>query len=142
MVLPDVNLLIYAYRDDYGFHEQAKAWLESLLDGDELFGLADLVCSGFLRVVTNHRLYKTPSPLEPAFDFIERIRSHPNCVIVTPSSRHWDLFFELCKALNAEGGFVADVYLAALAIDADCEWCSLDKDFDRIPGLKLVRPFL
>lgn len=141
MVLPDVNLLIYAYRDDNIYHEQARGWLQPLLNGAESFALSDLVCSGFLRVVTNQKLYKTPSPPESAFDFIERIRNHPNCVVVAPSTGHWSIFFGLCRTLNAEGGFVADVYLAALAIDANCEWCSIDRDFLRIPGLKLVRPF-
>ncbi len=66
MILPDVNVLVYAHRRDTPDHEAYRAWLESTLNGDAAYGMSDLVLSGFLRVVTHPRVFKQPSSLVDA----------------------------------------------------------------------------
>ncbi|MGI8844286.1 MAG: TA system VapC family ribonuclease toxin, partial [Gemmatimonadaceae bacterium] len=74
MILPDVNVLVYAHRKDTPRHEDYRAWLEGVLSGPSAFGLADLVLSGFLRVVTHPRVFKEPTPLADALAFLRAVR--------------------------------------------------------------------
>jgi len=141
MVLPDVNILVYAFREESPGHERFKGWLEDVINGEEAYGLSDLVCSGFLRVVTHSAVFVPPSPLDLALTFVERLRTQPNCVQVAPGPRHWSIFTGLCAESGARGRLVADAYLAALAIEAGCEWVSMDGDFGRFHGLRWLRPF-
>jgi uncharacterized protein len=140
MVLPDVNGLVYAHREDAVGHARYRAWLEELVNGGEPFGLADLVLSGFLRVVTHPRVFSPPSPLEAALEFAEQLRSAPNCVPVAPGERHWEIFTRLCRDAGAKGNLVPDAYLAALAIESGSEWVTTDRGFARYPGLRWRHP--
>ena len=84
MLMVDVNVLVYAFRQDSPHHEPAAAWLEGVVNGDEAYAMADLVLSGFLRVVTHPRVFAVPSSIEEALDFVEQVRSRPQCVTVAP----------------------------------------------------------
>lgn len=140
MELPDVNVLVYAFRSDAPEHAAHHAWLTRLVDGDAPFGLADLVASSFLRVATHPRVFDPPTPLGEALGFIEALRQRPNCVPIAPGPRHWMLFVRLCRAAGAKGNLVPDAYLAALAIEAGCEWITTDRDYSRFPGLRWRHP--
>jgi toxin-antitoxin system PIN domain toxin len=141
MQLPDVNILVDAHREDTAFHDQCSAWLELLLRGNEAFGLSELVCSRFLRLVTNPSIFGIPTPLGDALRFSGEIRSQPNCVIVSPGPRHWGIFTDLCRASRACGNLVPDAYFAALAIESGSEWITNDGDYAKFPGLRWRRPF-
>ena len=140
MLALDVNVLVYAHRADVPEHERYLEWLEQLVNGDEAFGLADLVLSGFIRVATHSRVFKTPTPIEQAVAFAEQLRKRPNRIRLAPGSRHWAIFLDLCRRANARGNLVADAYLAAMAIESGCEWVSADRDFARFPGLRWRHP--
>lgn len=141
MQIPDVNILVSAFRPDAHDHDRHRSWLESLVNSGQPFGSSTLVLSGFLRVVTNPKAFKNPDPLESALAFVEAIRSAPACVSIEPGPRHWTLFTELCQQAGARGNLVPDAYLAALAIEAGSEWVTMDGDYARFPGLKWSRPF-
>jgi toxin-antitoxin system PIN domain toxin len=140
MILPDVNVLVYAFRRDSPDHLRYKAWLEDVVNGDESFGLSDLVCSGFLRIVTNRRIFRLPHAIGDALVFVETLRSQTNCSIVAPSARHWQLFVSLCEMVNARANLVPDAYFAALAIESGSEWITADRDYSRFPGLRWRHP--
>ncbi|MGH7393045.1 MAG: type II toxin-antitoxin system VapC family toxin [Candidatus Rokuibacteriota bacterium] len=140
MILPDVNVLVYAYRADAPAHARYRAWLEGVLAGHEAYGLADLVLAGFLRVATHPRVFLPPSPLPHAIEFAEALRAHPNCVHVAPGPRHWDIFTRLCREARVRGNLVPDAYLAALAIESGSEWMTTDRDYSRFPGLRWRDP--
>ena len=140
MVLPDVNVLIAAYREDASEHASCRRWLVDVLEGDETYALSDLVLSGFLRIVTHPRVFNPPSPESDALKFTSVIRSQPHCVPLQPGPRHWEIFERLCLGAQARGNLVSDAYLAALAIESGCEWITLDRDFARFEGLRWSRP--
>ena len=140
MILLDVNVLIYAHRADAPNHPRYRAWLESTINADVAYGMADLVLSGFLRVVTHPRIFQDPSPLGAALAFAGEIRSRPNCVAVAPGERHWEIFKRLCRETEAKGNMVADAYLAALALESGSEWITTDRDYARFPGLRWRHP--
>lgn len=107
MILPDVNVLVYAHRQDTPDHDRYRDWLEGVLNGDQAFGVAELVLSGFLRIVTHPRIFRAP-PLDVALAFVEQIRTHPRCVIVRSGPRHWDIFNQLCRTVAATSNSIPD----------------------------------
>ena len=70
--------------------------------------MADSVLSGFLRVVTQPRIFNPPTPLDTALRFVREIRERPNYVEVKPGPRHWQIFFRLCRQANAKGNLIPD----------------------------------
>lgn len=140
MLLPDVNVLVYAHREDAHDHALYREWLESIINGDEAYGLADLVLSGFMRVVTHPRVFNPPSSVDDALAFAAVLRERPNCVPIAPAARHWNLFTSLCRRAGARGNLVPDAYLAALAIESGSEWITTDRGFARFPGLRWRHP--
>ena len=140
MRLFDVNILIYATRIESFHHERYKNWLKSTVEAPAAFGVSELVLSSYVRIVTNPKILARPIAIDDALTVAENIRSRRNCVIVQPSQRHWNIFADLCRTVNAKGNLVADAYLAALAIESGSEWYSADRDFSRFPGLRWRHP--
>lgn len=138
MQLPDVNVLIYAHREDAPEHDRYAAWLRALAASDEPFALSEIVLAGFLRIVTNPRIFDPPTPMEAALAFCQRLVDWPRASLVTPSRRHWDVFVGLCE--NVRGPLVADAYIAALAIEHGCELVTTDGDYARFKGLRWRHP--
>jgi toxin-antitoxin system PIN domain toxin len=140
MLLPDINVLVYAHREDAPNHRAYREWLEAAINSDQAYGIADIVLSGFLRVVTHPRVFNPPSTIKQALAFARDVRNQPNCVILRPGPRHWTIFEELCEATNVKGNLVPDAYLAALAIESGSEWITTDRDYSRFPGLSWRHP--
>jgi hypothetical protein len=140
LVLPDVNVLVYAHRADAAHHADCRAWLESVVNGDEAYGVSELVLSGFARVVTHPKVFTKPSTIADALAFADQLRDQPNCVLIEPGPRHWEIFRRLCNETGVKGNLVPDAYLAALAIESGCEWITTDRDFSRFAGLRWRHP--
>ena len=140
MILPDVNVLIYAFRADLPQHAICRPWLIELVSGDARFGVAPAVLSAVVRITTNPRAFATPSGIEEAFGFCDDLLGQPHCEIVEPGERHWDIFRRLCVDTETRGARVSDAWLAALAIEWDCRWITFDRDFARFPGLRWEVP--
>jgi toxin-antitoxin system PIN domain toxin len=140
MILPDVNVLVYAHREYAVDHPRYRQWLEEILQNGQPYGISDHVLSGFLRVVTHPRVFTPPSPIRSALDFVRQVREQPNRHAIAPGSRHWQIFTGLCQSLSAAGNLIPDIWLAALAIESGCEWITTDHDYERFPGLRWRHP--
>ncbi len=140
MILPDVNVLIYAFRREVPQHSLCRAWLDGVVRGHERFGLSPLALAAVVRVTTNRRAYASPTSLEVALGFCEDLMGQPHCQLVEPGERHWDIFRRLCIETETRGPRVTDAWYAALAIEWGCEWITLDRDFARFPGLRWRLP--
>ena len=136
MILPDVNVLIYAFRANDPRHHVSRAWLNGVVAGDSRFAISRLALSAVVRITTGSRGYQNPASLADAFGFCEDLLSQPHCAIVEPGTRHWSIFQQLCIDTNTRGRNVTDVWYAALAIEWGCEWVTFDRDFLKFPGLK------
>ena len=136
----DVNILVYAHRPESPNHDLYREWLDDARTFDEPLGLSGLVLSGFLRIVTHPRVFKDPSPLGAAVDFVEAVRSAPNALAVEPGRRHWDIFIRLCRSADVSGNLIPDAFLAALAIELGAAWYSADRSFTRFSGLRWHHP--
>ena len=88
MLLTDVNVLVYAHREDAVDHPSYRDWLQGLLASDSAYAVSELVLSAFVRIVTHPRIFRPPTPLERALAFAGEVRDRPNAVL-TPGPRHW-----------------------------------------------------
>ena len=141
MLLPDVNVLIYAHIEDSSpEHAEYAAWVTRLATGPEPFALSVLVLSGFVRVVTNPRIFDPPSDLDQSFAFIFELTERPTARIVGPGPDHLPIFETLCRESGAAGKLVADAQHAAVAVEHGCTIVSTDSDFGRFPRLRWQHP--
>lgn len=141
MLLPDVNVLIYAHvEDSIPEHAEYGAWITRLATGTEPFALSVLVIAGFLRIVTNRRIFDPPSTLERSFDFVKSLTERPTARIVGPGPDHLDIFEDLCRQSGATGKLIADAQHAAIALENGCTFVTTDADFSRFAGLRWQHP--
>lgn len=141
MILPDVNVLIYANRRDAAEHDRFQRWLTDVVNGEEAFAISELALSSVIRIITNGRAFTHPTSLGDATAFAESLLAQPNCRPVRPGLRHWEIFKRLCRETGARGPLIPDAYFAALAIEHGCEWVTCDRDFARFKGLRWRHPF-
>lgn len=140
MILPDVNVLIYAFRKDSVRHAVCRRWLDGVVAGDARFGMSPLALGAVVRITTNPNFATGPSSLDEAFGFCEDLLGQPHCEVVEPGGRHWDIFRRLCLETGTRGRRVTDAWFAALAIEWGCEWVTTDRDYARFPGLRWAVP--
>jgi uncharacterized protein len=140
VILPDVNVLVYAARDDAPSCAQYRVWLEAALAGPEPVAVVSPVLAGFLRVVTNPRIFTQPSSLDEALRFAEALLSAPAAVVPALSQRLATLFPEVCRRAGATADRVPDAFLAAIALDLDAELVTADRGFARYAGLRWRHP--
>ena len=141
MLLPDVNVLMYAHVEDpISDHADYAAWITRLATGPEPFALSVLVRSGFIRVVTNPRVFDPPSTLDQSFAFVSALVERPTARIVGPGPDHLDILERLCRESGANGKLVANAQHAAIAIEHGCTMVSTDFNFNRFPGLRWQHP--
>lgn len=142
MILPDLNLLVYAYNSDAPGHRRAKTWWESCLSGTRPVGLPWAVILGYLRLTTSRRVLVDPFTAQEAIGHIRSWLERPQVQILQPGSRHLDLLDSLMQDAQASGDLTTDVHLAALAIEHQAELNTNDGDFSRFSGLRWTNPLL
>jgi toxin-antitoxin system PIN domain toxin len=140
MELPDVNVLIYAHREDAPEHDKYAAWLTRLADGASPFALSSITLAGFLRIVTNPRIFQPATPMDLALAFCRELVARPTSAFLQPGARHWAIMVDLIVRSDVQGAMVSDAYLAALAIEHGCELVTTDSDFARFPNLRWRHP--
>jgi hypothetical protein len=123
-------MLIFA-QEESPSHARFAEWLRALASGAEPFALSELVLHGFVRVVTNPRIFDPVSTSQQAFRFLDALLKRPNCCVLRPGASHWGIFRQLWEEKKLRGKLVTDAAHAALAIETGCEWISADTDFAR-----------
>jgi toxin-antitoxin system PIN domain toxin len=136
----DVNVLIYAHRADLREHRPYREVLEEVANDAEPLGLADAVLAGFVRVITNRRIFNEPTPSADAWRMVFDLLAAPAAMLVRPGERHWQAFNRLADSADARGDDVADAYLAAYAVEANAIWLSADRGFARFRELRWKHP--
>ena len=141
MILPDVNLLVYAFHRDAPGHAAAANFLSDVVAGPEELALVDQVLVGFVRIVTNRRIFAEPAPTAAALSFVEALVGAPRARWLPTTRVVWDAFGRLSAAdRQIRGNLVPDAWLAAIAIEHGCRLATSDRGFARFPGLDLVDP--
>ncbi|MGB0679911.1 MAG: type II toxin-antitoxin system VapC family toxin [Polyangiales bacterium] len=140
MLIPDLNLLIYAYNADAPHHEAARAWWEACLSGQEEVGLPWAVLHGFMRLMTHRRVLEQPLRPDDVIAIESSWLERDNAFILQPGDRHFRIWSELLSALGIAGKLTTDSHLAALAIEHRAELHSNDGDFARFRELRWHNP--
>jgi toxin-antitoxin system PIN domain toxin len=140
MIIPDVNLLVYAYNRAAPLHEPARRWWEELINREQPIGLPWAVVFGFIRLVTHPSVLVDPlSPLD-ALVHVDSWLEQSSVRPLEPGPRHLAIVRQLLAATGVAGSLTTDTHLAALAIEHQAELHSNDVDFARFPGLRWHNP--
>ncbi len=140
MILVDVNVLVYAARREFADHAAAATWVTKALVGPEPVVVLDEVLAATTRLITNHRVVRTPTTIDDAMEFCTRVRTAPAAITPAPGPRRWDRFADLTTTLGLRGNDVPDALLAATALDLGATIATFDRGFRRFPGVSVYRP--
>lgn len=140
MIVLDVNVLVAAFRADHSHHPTVRPWFDRVLVTEEAIIVPDLSWVGFLRIVTNERVFGIPSTLDEALAFLEAVTHASSYRAMSGLSRGWSDFAELATDSRASGNLVPDAYLATIARSLACPIATMDRDFRRFLGLSIVDP--
>jgi uncharacterized protein len=140
VILPDLNLVVYAHNRDAPHHVEARVWWEGLLNGTEPIAVPWVVVLGFVRLMTHRSVLVHPMSPAAALGHVRAWFAQPNVERPEPGQQHVDLLDRLLSAAGTGGNLTTDAHLAALAIEHQCELHSNDNDFARFPGLRWRNP--
>jgi len=140
VILVDANLLVYAHVATFQQHKRARRWLDGSLNGTAPVGLPWPSILGFIRLVTNPRIFERPEPIEEAWKQVEEWLDCSPVWIPQPTERHREILGPLLINQSVRANLVPDTHLAALAIEHGLILCSTDGDFGRFPGLRWENP--
>lgn len=135
MLLPDVNVVLAAFRADHIHNTQARAFLDAARAGDEPLGLSVLVLGAVVRLATNPRVFARPDTTDAVLDYLDVLLDEP-AQIISEGDRDWPRFSSLCRELQLRGNLVPDAHLAALALEQHAELITFDRGFGRYPRLR------
>lgn len=140
MILPDINLLVYAYNTGSPQHLKARGWWEDSMNGLTPVALPWVVLGGFIRLTTHPRILSEPMPVHKAVCCVREWLAQPVTVVIEPGKRFHDLFLGYLIKLGTAGNLTTDAQLAALAVEHQAELQSNDADFTRFEGLRWRNP--
>jgi len=140
LIVPDTNLIVYAYNSESPFHEAAAKWWVSCLSGIEPVGLPWVVALGFIRLWTHPRVFANPMPITLAVSHVESWLARRVVKIIHPGPHHADLLFDFLRKEGKGGNITTDAHIAALAVEAHATLHTADTDFIRFTGLKWINP--
>lgn len=141
-VVPDVNLLLFAYDSESPYHRAAAAWWSGLLSAGEPVGLCPVVVFGFLRLATSSRVFEQPLTLTEATSRVRSWIVRPMVQVLYPGPKHLETVCNLLEVAGIGGNLVTDAQIAALAIEHEAEVHSTDADFGRFAGLRWRNPLV
>jgi len=133
-MLPDVNVLVAAHHASHPHHNQAARWLQTHLDSaqnGQLLSLPMPVITGFLRLVTNSRIFGQPSTPLQALDFVDWLLEDPG-VRLLGHTQEWLGFRQLVLDKSLAANQIPDAWLAALSLSLGEPFVTFDKDFRRL----------
>ena len=142
MIVPDVNMLIYAHNSAAPEHKDARPWWESLLNGAEIVGLPWIVSAGFVRVASNPKALESPLPREIAVDYLLDWFALGHVIPLNPGPDHLILFRRNAAVPGGGPNLSTDAHIAAIAMEYSAEVHSADRDFGRFPGVRWRNPLV
>ena len=140
MIIPDINLLVFAHNGDAPLHRQARAWWEGLLSRGEPVGLPWVVVLGYVRIMTHPAVLERPLRPTEALADVRSWLERPSVELLPPGPRHLELLDHMLAAVGVAGNLTTDAHLAALGVEYQAEVRSNDRDFGRFPGLRWRDP--
>jgi hypothetical protein len=141
MLCLDGNVLVYAVRPDTSLHSVARTAVERLRSGTQPVAVLPEVAVGFLRVVTNRRIFAAPETLDDAVEALRSVLASPVIRVTEAGPGRWPIFENLVRGQGLVGGDIHDALLASACIDMRATLVTADRGFERFAALdvRLVR---
>lgn len=141
MIALDTNIFVYAHRNDIKFHEKARSLVETKAMGNERWAIPWPCVHEFLSVVTNPKIFKTPTPLDLAVKQVQTWLKSPSSWILAEAEGYWEVLMDTLLRAHVTGAKVHDARIVALCRyhGVDELWYS-DRDFGRFSDLKTTNP--
>jgi toxin-antitoxin system PIN domain toxin len=140
VIVPDANVLIYAYDETSPYHNKARSWWEALLSGTEPIGIPMVVVLAFTRILTHTAICRNPLTVDEVRVRVEPWFSLPHVRLLSVSESSLGVFFDLLSASGRGGNLSTDALIALVAREHSAVIHSNDTDFNRFPGIKWVNP--
>jgi uncharacterized protein len=141
VIVPDVNVLVYAHRRDAADHERYAEWLAGVVAGDDELGLVEAALTGFLRIVTHPRVFAEPATSTEALAFVTALREGRQVRTLAATGATWQHFTDIAAAdRQVRGNLVPDAWLAAMARSHGGRLATADRGFARFAGLRWFDP--
>lgn len=140
MMLPDVNLLVYAVDATSPFHARARRWWDDVLSSTLSVGLCYPSMLGFLRLTTSRRMFESPLGVGDAVDRVQSWLDQPNVILLGPTARHWPILSGLLRSSATGTNLTTDAHIAAYAMEHAGTVYSNDRDFGRFEGVRWKNP--
>lgn len=140
MIIPDLNLLLYAHDQTSPHHIAASAWWSRCMNGSEEVGLVSVVIFGFVRIATHPKVFLSPCSIAEATNLVNSWLARPQCHVVTPSSANIQGVLALLQQAGTGGNLTTDAQIAALALQEKAIVHTNDTDFHRFSGLRWHNP--
>lgn len=133
-MLPDINVLVAAYRSDHPHHANGAEWLNNTLadsGGVKRLVLPMQVLAGFMRIVTNVRIFPDASSTHHALQFLDWLIDDARVSMMVQGSE-WPEFRKLVHGRQLRANDVPDAWLAALSISFSEPLVTFDKGFRQL----------
>lgn len=140
MIVPDTNLLVYAYHKEDPSHEAARSWWEGLVNGTETVGVPWVVSTAFVRLMAHSSVLATPMSPSAALVCVKSWFQFTHIQPINPGADHLIHFQRNLDAVGGGANLVPDAHIAALAMEHQAEVHSNDSDFSRFQGLRWRNP--
>lgn len=142
MIVPDANLLIYAYDSTSPHHSRAAAWWAGVLSGSEPVGIPTVVIFAFMRLVSSPVVFARPMTATEAAGHVRSWLGRPSVETLDVSATSIERALGLLEEVGTAGNLVTDAQIAALAMEHDAIVSTNDADFARFPGLRTTNPLV
>src|SRR4029453_10440941 len=131
MIVPDANLLIFAYTAPSPPHRPARRWVEDGLSGPEPVGVPWIVMLAFVRLISHPTLLEHPLTVRETEACVRQWLDCDHVRLLDPRERTSERFFSLLDEAGLGGNLATDALIAAHAEEYSATVHSTDRDFDR-----------
>lgn len=137
----DANILVYASDQDSVVHPAAVQFLRRCATGTEVFCLAWVTISAYLRIVTHPSVFRRPLSPDEAMSNIDGLLARQQVRVLGEEDGFWKVYRDVAKAVPPRGNLVPDAHLAAVLRQHGVGTLyTRDRDFLRFDFLEIVDP--
>lgn len=140
MIVPDVNLLIFAHDSSSPNHAAARSWWEDALSGTEPIGIPWVVLLAFVRLTTHPTINSNPMTVRQSRDAAELWLAQPQVRLLNTGVTTFPQFFDHLEKVGTGGNLSTDALIAALAAEHGGVVYTTDTDFARFENIVSRNP--
>jgi len=142
VIVPDANLLLYAYDSSSRFHKPAAAWWKQCLEGVEPVGLCAVVLFAFVRVGTSRRAFEHPMTIDEAALHVRSWLERPVTDFLVTQEADVLQGLQWLESAGSGGNLTTDAQIAAIAHRHRATVHTADTDFNRFSDVRWRNPLL